>query len=145
MTTQPPGSRLRCLLQLDPGTQPCYVAAMPDIDSRLLIESMNDLNCLCGPGLPRPFEAPGINRFAGRRTEFDLNNRFRASHEFAELPMLFGGFDDSRHTPRRAHNRREPDHNPSVLDCMSGVLCGFPLGGVVAAAGEMADFPEKAS
>jgi hypothetical protein len=131
---------------------------MLDIDSRPLLEPLNDLSIMSGFGPPRPFEGPGANCFAGRCTEFDVTIHFRADFDEGELPPLSEDIrcllgDNAIELPICAggrdvrvsdvHKRRRSNFQISVSDSLSGVLCGFRVCGDAEAPGQKADILEK--
>jgi hypothetical protein len=74
---------------LDPETQPCYAADMPDPDSRPLTASLNDLRIMSCLHLTPLFEGVA-HRFADYCNEFGLAIGFRATFDAAEAVLGFG-------------------------------------------------------
>jgi hypothetical protein len=73
---------------LDPGTQPCYAAAMPDTDSRPLVVPLIDPSTMSRLRMPRLFEGAAAHRFARSCNELGLIFGCRAAFDEAGLPSL---------------------------------------------------------
>jgi hypothetical protein len=58
---------------MDPATQPCYAAVMPDTDSRRAVVPLNAQRIRRRLRLPTLRERAGEHPFAGRRNEFGLS------------------------------------------------------------------------
>jgi len=77
---------------LDPETQPCYAADMPDTDSRPLAASPNDLSVMSCLHVTPLHEVAVAHRFAEYCNEFCLVIGFRATFGVAET-LLLSEFD----------------------------------------------------
>jgi hypothetical protein len=139
---------------LDPETQPCYAANMPDPDSRPLAASLNDLNMMSCLHVTPLIEGAVAHRFTEGCNEFGLAIGFGTTVHPADT-LLMSQFDrgnvedcgsavgrDARVSDSR--NSRGSGHQSSVSDSIIDTLRALRrcCGAKVPAA--MVDFPEKA-
>lgn len=91
----PSGNCLSLAPVLDPETQPCYAADMPDTDSRLLAASLNDLNMMSCLQVTSLADGAAAHRFTECCNELALAIGFCATLDAAETEFDRGRVQDS--------------------------------------------------
>ena len=141
-------------IALDPGSQPCYAAAMLDIDSRPMVKLLNDLTMMSALGPPSS-DGPCAHRLSRRCTVDFLTRCDEADASFLSDVIRCPSVDSAIGRLVFAvvqgacvydvHNRRKPGPKTSVSDSMRTAPCGFPVHRDAQAQGHTADPLENAT